>query len=121
MAKPDTIYLYRITHIDNFDFILESGKLTCPNNLDCDASYIGIGDETLIGSRSSKEINIEPNGNFTDYVAFYFGTRSPMLYSIQKGFNNVTKRSPETIIYIVTTLENIKEGEFQYVFSDGHG
>lgn len=121
MAKPDTIYLYRITHIDNLDFILESGKLTCPNNPDCDVNYIGIGDKALIDSRSSKQINIEPNGNFTDYVAFYFGARSPMLYSIQKGFNDVTKRSPETIIYLVTTFKRIKESESQYVFSDGHG
>ena len=121
MAKPNRIYLYRITHIDNLDFILESGKLTCPSSSDCDPNYIGIGDVTLISSRSSKEVNIEPNGNFTDYVAFYFGARSPMLYSIQKGFNGVTKRSPETIIYLVTTFENIKEAESQYVFSDGHG
>ena len=121
MAKPNKIYLYRITHIDNLEFILKSGKLTCPSHPDCDVNYIGIGDTTLISSRSSKQINIEPNGDFTDYVAFYFGTRSPMLYSIQKGFNNVTKRNPETIIYLVTTFENIKEGKYQYVFSDGHG
>lgn len=121
MAKPSKIYLYRITHIDNLDFILESGKLTCPSNPDCDSDYIGIGDAILIQSRSSKEVNIEPNGNFTDYVAFYFGARSPMLYSIQKGFNGVTQRSPETIIYLVTTFDNINENESQYVFSDGHG
>jgi len=113
--------LYRITHIDNLDFILESGKLICPSNPDCDSEYIGIGDATLIQSRSSKEVNIVPNGNFTDYVAFYFGARSPMLYSIQKGFNGVTQRSPETIIYLVTTFDNINENESQYVFSDGHG
>ncbi len=121
MPKPARIYLYRITHIDNLDFILESGKLTCPNHPDCDPNYIGIGDATLINSRSTKEVNIEPYGNFTDYVAFYFGERSPMLYAIQKGFNGVTKRHPETIIYLVTTFTKIKEHESLYVFSDGHG
>jgi len=121
MTKPDKIYLYRITHIDNLDFILEAGKLTSPSNPDANKSYIGIGDTTLIGSRSLKQINIEPNGNFTDYIAFYFGARSPMLYSIQKGFNGVTKRNPETIIYLVTTFKSIKESECQYVFTDGHG
>jgi len=121
MAKPERIYLYRITHIDNLDFILKSGKLTCPSNPDCNTNYIGIGDATLIGSRSLKQISIKPNGNFTDYVSFYFGTRSPMLYSIQKGFNGVTKRNPETIIYLITTFEKIKNSECRYVFSDGHG
>ena len=121
MAKPNVIYLYRITHKDNLGFILESGKLTYPSHNDCDPNYIGIGDSTLIGSRSSKKINIEPNGDFTDYVAFYFGVRSPMLYAIQKGFNGVTKRSPQEIIYLVTTFGNITENECQYVFTDGHG
>lgn len=121
MSKPDRIYLYRITHIDNLNFILQSRKLTCPNSPFHDPNYTGIGDETLINSRSSKKVNIQPKGNFKDYVAFYFGPRSPMLYSIQKGFNGVTKRAPETIIYMVTTFENIKETGKQYVFSDGHG
>lgn len=121
MAKPNRIYLYRITHKDNLDFILKSGKLMCPSHNDCDSNYIGIGDSTLIGSRSSKKIDIEPNGNFTDYVAFYFGIRSPMLYAIQKGFNGVTKRNPQEIIYFVTTFKNIIKNECQYVFTDGHG
>ncbi len=121
MAKPDRIYLYRITHLDNLDFILESGKLTCPSHADSDPNYIGIGDSTLIESRSTKRIYIEPYGNFTDYVAFYFGTRSPMLYKIQKGYSGVTKRSPQEIIYLVTTFENIMDNKSKYVFTDGHG
>lgn len=121
MPIPDRIYLYRITHIDNLDFIFQSGKLTCPSHSESDSDYIGIGDSTLIGSRSSKQIDIEPKGNFTDYVSFYFGSRSPMLYSIQKGYNGVTQRNAETIVYLVSTFENIKECKSQYVFSDGHG
>lgn len=121
MARPDKIYLYRITHIDNLDFILKSGKLTCPSHADCDPNYIGIGDSTLINNRNLKQISVEPEGDFTDYVAFYFGKRSPMLYSIQRGFNEVIQRSPETIIYLVTSLEKIQECGCQYVFTDGHG
>lgn len=121
MARPDRIYLYRITHIDNLDFILKSGKLTCPSHTDSDPNYIGIGDTTLIGSRSSKLIDIEPKGNFTDYIAFYFGARSPMLYAIQKGFNGVTKRNPREIVYLVSDFENIKVKNCRYVFTDGHG
>lgn len=121
MPIPNKIYLYRITHIDNLDFILQSKKLTCPNHSDSDTDYIGIGDKTLIDSRNLSQIYVVPKGNFTDYVSFYFGARSPMLYSIQKGFNNVTKRAPESIIYIVTTFDKIKESGVQYVFTDGHG
>lgn len=120
MAKPNVIYLFRICHIDNLDYILESGKLTSPNNPDSDPNYIGIGDSTLISSRSLREIQIVPYGSFNNYVAFYFGARSPMLYNIQKGYNNVTRRSPDEIIYLVTTFDKVKEENCQYVFTDGH-
>ncbi len=121
MAQPDKIYLYRITHKNNLDFILKLGKLTCPNHTAFDKNYIGIGDSKLIVNRSLKQINIEPNGNFTDYVSFYFGARSPMLYAIQNGFNGVKKRHPQEIVYIITTFKNIINNKCKYVFTDGHG
>lgn len=96
------------------------GKLTCPSHRDGDPNYIGIGDSTLIKSRSSKPIRIPPNGYFTDYLAFYFGARSPMLYAIQKGYNGVTKRPPQSIIYILTTFKRVTENNSYYIFTDGH-
>jgi len=121
MAKPNRIYLYRITHIDNLDFILKSGKLTCPSSSDCDEQYIGIGDRALVEVRSAKKITIEPKGDFKDYVSFYFGPRSPMLHSIQNGYQGVIKRSPEEIIYLISTFGDVNENDYKYVFSDGHG
>lgn len=121
MKKPDTIYLYRITHIDNLDFILEAKAIRCPNAVNSDPSFIGIGDSSLIQSRRSKQIPIEPNGDFSDYVAFYFGARSPMLYNIQNGFKNVTKRNPEDIIYLISNFEAVDLNRSTFVFTDGHG
>jgi hypothetical protein len=89
MKKPDTLYLYRITHIDNLDFILKSKTVCCPNSKNSDPNFIGIGDSSLIQSRRSRQIPIIPKGDFLDYVAFYFGARSPMFYNIQNGYNNV--------------------------------
>jgi len=99
MKIPDTIYLYRITHIDNLDFIFKSKKICCPNAEERDSNFIGIGDSSLIQSRKSRQIPIVPNGDFSDYITFYFGARSPMLYNIQKGYNNVAKHAPEDIVY----------------------
>ncbi len=121
MKRPDTIYLYRITHIDNLDFILKSKMICCPNSKNSDSNFIGIGDSSLIQSRKSKQIPIAPNGDFSDYVAFYFGARSPMLYNIQNGYNNVTKRKPEDIVYLITNFETVKENKSEFVFTDGHG
>ena len=121
MKIPDTIYLYRITHIDNLDFILKSKVISCPNSDNCDPNFIGIGDSSLIQSRKSKQIPIVPNGDFSDYVAFYFGARSPMLYNIKNGFKGVTKRKSEDIIYLITNFKTVQENKSKFVFTDGHG
>ncbi len=121
MAIPSTIYLYRIIHINNLEYILRKGKLTCMNHPEADKSYIGIGDDTLKESRKGKKIALEPFGTFSDYVAFYFGYRSPMLYNIVNGYQGVQKRSQQEIIYLVTSYDKIRELESEYVFFDGHG
>lgn len=106
--------------MDNLDFILEKGKITCPNHSDSNSNYINIGDTTLISGRNIREITIGPKGTFSDYVAFYFGRRQPMLYNIQKGFQGVTKRSPQDIVYLVTTFNEVIKTGKPYVFTDGH-
>jgi hypothetical protein len=117
---PDTVYLYRIIHIDNLAFILDEHELRCANHSSRDPNYIGIGDSTLIQKRGSKNIFLSPGGTFKDYVAFYFGHRSPMLYEIKHGYNDVTKRSQEDIIYLIATVESVKQQDCRYVFFDGH-
>ena len=53
MLVPENIYLYRITHLNNLDYIIKTGKITCPNHPDADSDYINIGDTTLIRSRNN--------------------------------------------------------------------
>lgn len=121
MSIPERKYLYRIIHIDNLKYILSIGKLTCPSHLEADQNYVGIGDNSLKQSRSNKQIQITPYGTFSDYVAFYFGYRAPMLYNIKNGYLGVTKRPQEDIIYIVSSVEKIVELDLDFVFFDGHG
>lgn len=121
MPRPSPLYLYRIIHIDNLRFIISEKKITAPSHAERDPDYISIGDTSLISSRSIKKIELEPNGLFTDYIAFYFGARSPMLYNIHHGFRGVQKRPQEEIIYLIATFERISELGLPYVFFDGHG
>jgi hypothetical protein len=118
---PEKILLHRIIHIDNLDYILDLKKLTCPNHPEKDPNYIGIGDSTLIQSRSQTEIPLAPNGTFNDYISFYFSNRTPMLYNIYHGYQNVVMRPQEDIIYLVSTYKKIKESERPFVFFSGHG
>ncbi|WP_441001472.1 type II toxin-antitoxin system toxin DNA ADP-ribosyl transferase DarT [Fodinibius sp. SL11] len=117
---PSPVYLFRIIHVDNLGFILDEQELRSPNHPNKDPAYTGIGDTSLISKRGAKTIQKGPGGTFRDYVAFYFGPRSPMLYEIKNGYNNVTKRNQEDIIYLVTTVEEIEDNGCGYVFFDGH-
>jgi hypothetical protein len=96
------IFLYRMIHIDNLDYILNLGLITSPNHERKDKNYIPIGDNTLISKRKGKKIEIKPYGNFEDYVSLYFSKKTPMLFTIQHGYNHVIKQKPEHIIYLVT-------------------
>lgn len=121
MSIPERIYLYRIVHVDNLNYILTTGKLTCPVHEGANPKYVGIGDNSLKESRRGKSIKITPFGTFSDYVAFYFGYRSPMLYNIKNGFQDVPKRPQEEIIYLVSSVEKVVELDLDFVFFDGHG
>lgn len=121
MAIPTPLYLYRIIHIDNLDYIVNKKEITCPSHPNANPDYIGIGDDTLIAHRKERPISLPPYGTFNDYVAFYFGRRSPMLYNIKNGYQGVTRRSQDEIIYLVTSFEKVKEINIPYVYFDGHG
>jgi len=113
-----THYIYRIIHRDNLYSILKKGKIFAPN-FSKDKNYISIGETELIEHRSELTIPIKPFGNIKDYVAFYFGVRSPMLYCIKKGFD-VKKRDQSEIIYLISSIEKINELNKKFVFTDGH-
>ena len=120
MTIPSTIYLYRIIHVDNLPFIVRRDEITCPSHSGANPDYIGIGDNSLIEHRRTMPIPLDPQGTLNDYVSFYFTKRSPMLYNIKNGFQNVTKRTQDEIIYLVTSYEKIAESGKPYIIYDGH-
>lgn len=79
--------------------------------------YVSIGDTQIIDIRKKYCFN---DISISDCIPFYFGPRSPMLYVIQHGYNGVTKHSPEEIIYCVLRLDEIREGNLECCFTNGH-
>lgn len=129
MVDLNKIYLYRITHVDNIPHILQHG-ITHRNSINANPNYIPIGDSSLIGNRNSKQVSIT-NGELGsglfetiiigDYIPFYFGLRTPMLFVIQKGGNFVPKATdPDHIIYCVTSVQKIIDEGMLFYFTDGH-
>ena len=106
-----------MTHIANIEDIKKVG-IVHPNSSKSNPSYISIGDSTAIETRNQRKLS---NGEaIGDYIPFYLGPRTPMLYVIQHGYNNVKKQYPENIVYCVISLEDIINDGVYCLFTDGH-
>lgn len=118
MKKQEQTYIYRIIHRENLQVLIDEGKLVAPNYA-TNKNYIPIGEQQLIKRRGDKKVMLEPDGTLRDYISFYFGVRSPMLYCIANGYD-VQKLDQENIIYLITSIEKLDETGVKFVFTDGH-
>lgn len=117
--KPESITVaMRMVHIKNIPHILVHG-ITHRNSDQADKNYISIGDSSLIVSRSEWKIP-STDYNLGDFIPFYFGPRTPMLYEIQHGFNNVERREPQEIVYCIISLQDVIDNSLEGFFTDGH-
>ncbi len=129
MPDLDSIYLYRMTHINNVPHILSHG-ITHKNSEHANPDFKSIGDTSLIDHRRTRTVSIDNGGTVDfatttitlgDFIPFYFGTRMPMLYVIQQGGNFVqSATSRADIVYIACSLKKLIDSEINFYFSDGH-
>lgn len=118
MKKQKQTYIFRIIHKENLQILIDENKLVAPNYA-TNKKYIPIGEQQLIKLRGDKKVKLEPHGTLRDYISFYFGVRSPMLYCIANGYD-VQKLDQENIIYLITSIEKLDETGVKFVFTDGH-
>ena len=109
-------YAFRITHIDNIPHIVRCGLVRADSPLR-DENYVSIGDKQVIDLRGERVVN---GYRLNDYVPFYLGPRSPMLYVIQHGYNGVKRVEPEKIVYCVLRLDDLIKDDINCIFTDGH-
>ena len=86
MPMPRPTPIYRLTHRDNLSVCLERGGMHAPNYTPDDGRvYRTIHDIEIQQVRRVRPIRCGPGGTVHDYVAFYFGPRSPMLLKLKTG------------------------------------
>jgi hypothetical protein len=119
MATPPKIWLFRITHIANLEHDLLHGLCTTKSP-DANPHYFQIGDSTLITYRKDIAAPDPPGGSLADYIPFYLGPRSPMLFQIATGWEDIQKHSQENIVYYISSLGAVKSAGLQFFFTDGH-
>ena len=119
-AVPDKIWFYRIIHRDNLEFALRNG-LYAGTEPDRDPRYIFIGHSGLTEERLVYDIPLPgDHGQLGEYVPFYLGPRSVMLYNIHTGYRGVTKRDQREIIYLVYSLDDLLAQGAEILLTDGH-
>lgn len=109
-------YAFRLTHIDNIPYIERCGLVRADSPLR-DPNYVSIGDIQVIGIRASRDVK---GYHLNEYVPFYLGPRSPMLYVIQHGYNGVARIEAENIVYCVIRLDDLIHDNIDCIFTDGH-
>ncbi len=117
MPDLSKIYLYRMTHIENIPHILQHG-ITHSSQANANPNFVPIGDASLITTRNNFLLNNDRR--LGEYIPFYFGVRTPMLYVVQNGFNMVAPTPAENIVYCVTSVQKIIDLHLDFVFTDGH-
>jgi len=118
-SVPEKIWLFRITHIDNIPDILRYGMVS-RHSSHANKAFVRIGDSSLIEVRDDVDAPVPPGGKVSEYIPFYFGPRSPMLFRIATGFDGVKKYPQEEIVYIISSLDKIRSRNLPYFFTDGH-
>ncbi len=112
--------IFRIVHYQNLRFILTNG-LHCALCQVKDSDYISIGHQRLISRRNEWPVPLHPAGTLGDYIPFYFCRKSPMLYSISKGWvEGCPSDYQYDIVYLVSSIEKIATLNLTYLFTDRH-
>lgn len=82
-------------------------------------NFINIGHGQLISDRHTHPITqLADAGSLGEYIPFYFGPFSPMLLMIKNGTPPVQRRPQEEIVYIISSVQAIKEAKLEYCFTD---
>jgi len=114
--------IYRFVHVDNLDVYLRRAALHAPNYTPKDGlRYKTIHNVDIQLQRAQRKIPCGPSGVIHDYVSFYFGYLSPMMFQLKTGQVAGYNEGQEPLIYLVSTAQAVADRGVGFVFSDGHG
>lgn len=120
-VHPIPTLIYRMVHIDNLEILARRGGIHAPTCYPDDGlPYRSIHDESIRQRRGKRMIPCGPGGSIDDYVSFYLGPRSPMLYRIWRGAVEY-EGGQRPVVYLVSSVQKLQELRLPFVFSDGHG
>ncbi len=116
--KKEDLWVFRMVHYQNLPHILEHG-MHCRRSASAHVGYVNIGSAEVISRRDTVVVKCDPGCVINDYVPFYFGVRSPMLYKIHTG-NGVPWQPQEDIIYCCCRFVELVGSGLEWCFTNGN-
>lgn len=120
MGTKSPTLIYHFTHAKNLPAILANGQLQCKSRLPNSDQLVNVSHDSVQEKRRNKGVGCDPGGILHDYVPFYFAPRSPMMYVISRGGVEGYDSNTTPLIYLVSSVERVRETGLKFVFSDGH-
>lgn len=110
--------LYHFTHVDNLASIIRGGLLSDTETRTRRVLEVEAGEPEIKERRRGRPVPVPPGGVVGDYVPFYFGSRSPMLYTVTRGNVPTFTGDPHDLIYLCTTLDRLQQSGGMLVLTD---
>ena len=115
--SPERALIFRITHYQNLAWILGNG-IQCRNSPLVDPKFTEIGRPEIIDRRRARLVDVPPGGTLSDYVPFYFNSKTPMLYNIKTGYQGLHQQPMNDIIIMVAGFRELVASGVTLVYSD---
>src|ERR1035437_7082752 len=97
-VEVNNLWVFRMIHYKNLGYILKNG-IYYRNNPNFPEDYVNIGNPEIITNRDEIPVKCYPDTKVNDYVPFYFGVRTPMLYNIHTAYG-IKGHEQHEIIYL---------------------
>lgn len=111
----------RMVHLDNLAVYLARAALHAPGCWPTDGHRWRTTHRSDVQERRATAIVPHgPGGVLLDYVPFYFGPRSPMLYQLHTGQVPGYTDGQGSLVYLVASAQEIAAAGVGFVFFDGH-
>lgn len=114
------ILIFHITHANNLASVLQRSGLYSNNHTPPSTSIQRSAHPSIQAKRASFTVPVGPGGALHDYVPFYFGARSPMLYAIHHGYVPSVHHAQGEMSYLVGEFSRLQRSGRPWVFTDGH-
>jgi hypothetical protein len=118
VAAPDPIIVCHFTHVSNLEGVIESGLRSDSLCRHDGLTAVEIGSADIRERRLGLPVgDVGPGGCVGDYVPWYFGPRSPMMYALKQNRYEYQAGFDE-VVYLVSTVPTIIGLGCEWIASD---